>query len=158
MAPLVAPSIEDLRTRQQQSGTSLGIIKPERITDFYMAPAKSETWTPQELSKLQRMGLFQAEPLRTLEKIPMEFHYVFRCEDARCKGHDMQCLDWEIYQAYRRWKKRYSDVTDFESKFLLRFKDEMINRNDTHFFVGTLVAHPEAWTIIGLFYPKKETS
>ncbi len=27
---------------------------------------------------------------------------------------------------------------------------------DTHFFVGTILAHPTSWVVIGVFYPKKE--
>ena len=32
-----------------------------------------------------------------------------------------------------------------------------IERLDTHFFVGTLKAHPAEWNIVGLFYPPKTT-
>jgi hypothetical protein len=31
----------------------------------------------------------------------------------------------------------------------------MLNKNDTHFFVGTIHGHPQTWIIIGLFYPPK---
>jgi hypothetical protein len=31
----------------------------------------------------------------------------------------------------------------------------MINKNDTHFYVGTVHQHPDAWIIIGLFYPPR---
>lgn len=25
---------------------------------------------------------------------------------------------------------------------------------DTHFFVGTILAHPKSWVVIGVFWPK----
>jgi hypothetical protein len=31
----------------------------------------------------------------------------------------------------------------------------MIERYDTHFFVGKLKAHPGEWNIVGLFYPPR---
>ncbi len=31
----------------------------------------------------------------------------------------------------------------------------MIEKNDTHFYVGTLHHHPNIWIIVGLFYPRK---
>jgi hypothetical protein len=27
---------------------------------------------------------------------------------------------------------------------------------DTHFYVGTILAHPQSWVIIGVFYPKAQ--
>jgi hypothetical protein len=34
----------------------------------------------------------------------------------------------------------------------------MINKYDTHFFVGTVHNHPKNWIIVGLFYPPPERS
>jgi hypothetical protein len=31
----------------------------------------------------------------------------------------------------------------------------MLEKNDTHFFVGTLHQYPKNWIIVGLFYPPK---
>jgi hypothetical protein len=31
----------------------------------------------------------------------------------------------------------------------------MIEKNDTHFYVGTMHRHPDTWLIVGLFYPSK---
>ena len=32
----------------------------------------------------------------------------------------------------------------------------MIDKLDTHFFVGNLHQYPNAWQIVGLFYPPKQ--
>jgi hypothetical protein len=60
------------------------------------------------------------------------------------------CL-WEMAEAWRDWKAKYGD--QWEAKFRQRFEKEMIEKLDTHFFVGTVKAHPEEWIIVGLFYP-----
>jgi len=31
----------------------------------------------------------------------------------------------------------------------------MIDKNDTHFYVGNLHGHQDTWLIVGLFYPPK---
>jgi hypothetical protein len=117
-------------------------------------PAAQEDWTDEERVVLQRGGdLFQKAPEQLLEKIPLEFRYEFRCGDVDCSGHKMMCTDWEMMQAYRSWRKKYGD--EWEKKFRQRFEEEMINKNDTHFFVGTLHQYPSRWIVVGLFYPPK---
>lgn len=37
----------------------------------------------------------------------------------------------------------------------LYFCEEAIERNDTHFYVGTVHGNPFNWVIVGLFYPPK---
>ena len=156
LEPLQARSMEDLSRRQAKEGTSLGFIKPKTIKRFYWKAATPSGWTEMELAKLQQLGLFQGSPIRLLEKIPKEFHYEFTCYDEACKGHDMQCFDWEVAQSFRSWKIKYPDPAVFEQKFMEKYRGEMIGTNDTHFFVGTVHNHPQNWTIIGLFYPPKK--
>jgi hypothetical protein len=54
-------------------------------------------------------------------------------------------------EAWRNWRDQYGDK--WEVKFRQRFETEMIEKLDTHFFVGTLKAYPNVWIIVGLFYP-----
>ena len=65
----------------------------------------------------------------------------------------MKCTDWEMAQAWRRWRAQYSD--DWEAAFRQRFETEMQERFDTHFYVGTLHQHPGSWIVVGLFYPPR---
>ena len=93
--------------------------------------------------------LFQTAPAKMLEKLPYDFRYEFRCADPNCTGHRMLCTDWDMGESYRRWQRQYGD--QWEPKFRLRYEDEMIGKNDTHFYVGTVHRHPDAWIIVGLF-------
>ena len=36
-----------------------------------------------------------------------------------------------------------------------RYECDMIDKNDTHFYVGNLHGHQDTWLIVGLFYPPK---
>jgi hypothetical protein len=65
------------------------------------------------------------------------------------------CTDWEMGQSYRDWRRKYGDR--WEAMFRQRYEREMIEKNDTHFFVGNIHQHPDNWLIVGLFYPPKPT-
>jgi PhoPQ-activated pathogenicity-related protein len=48
----------------------------------------------------------------------------------------MLCTDWEMGESYRRWKRQYGD--GWEAKFRNKYEREMIDKFDTHFFVGQI--------------------
>lgn len=150
--PLLASSIEKLDDARECDKTSLGFIKP-KVIEKLIIQSTDPDWTELQKMKLERQDLFYRRPSKPLEKIPFDFKYIFRCDDKRCKGHTMKVNDWEICQAYRSWRERYG--SKWENKFRLRFETEIIESKDTHFFVGTLFAHQNRWTITGLFYPPK---
>ena len=54
-------------------------------------------------------------------------------------------------QSWRSWRSDYGDK--WEEKFRKRYEKEMIEKYDTHFYVGTVHRHPHVWIIVGLFYP-----
>lgn len=153
IGPLKQPSLCRIqKTREEVGSPTLGVFRPHRIEKLIIDPA-SPDWTPGQLATLSQDSLFEKAPAQTLEKIPFDFRYKFRCGDVGCNGHTMLCTDWEMGQAYRAWRAEYGN--EWEAKFRQRFETEMIEKNDTHFFVGTIHQHPGSWIIIGLFYPPK---
>ena len=54
----------------------------------------------------------------------------------------------------RRWRQDYGEG-GWEAAFRQKYEQEMMERFDTHFYVGTLHQFPNAWIIVGLFYPPK---
>ena len=138
----------------KQRGThghpTLGIFRPKTIENLIITP-ESPTWTASQLAILRQGHLFAEKPKKELEKIPFSFRYKFRCDHAECDGHKMICTDWEIGEAWRKWKVQYGD--GWEARFRQRFETEMIEKYDTHFYVGTVHQHPSTWIIVGLFYP-----
>lgn len=149
--PLRSPSLCYLQRTRQETGTTLGFFKPREITGFEIRPEQSPDWTSDERERLLQQGLFETEPHTPLEKIPFKFYYRFVCDEDDCSGHRLSCVDWELGQAYRRWRMEYGER--WEEKIREKFEQEMIERFDTHFFVGTIKAHPQVWIIVGLFYP-----
>ena len=156
LKPLMRQSMCQIRREwDAESHPTLGLFKPAEIIRLIFEADAAE-WTAQQLNDLSQVDLFQKGPKQKLEKIPFNFKYEYRCTDRGCNGHTMTCFDWEMGQSYRRWKNQYGD--NWESKFRQRYEGDMINKYDTHFFVGNMHQHPGSWIIVGLFYPPKETT
>lgn len=150
--PLLSHCLCCLKAERDQKGfPTLGLFRPEKITRLVIEQDSAE-WTPDELAKLRRHTLFSSTPVTELEKIPYKFKYEFTCPERNCPGHSLSCTDWELGASYRNWIRRYGPA-GWESKFMQRYEYEMIHKNDTHFYVGTLHQHPANWIIVGLFYP-----
>lgn len=133
-----------------KSASTLGIFRPKNIHRLVIEP-ESEDWSESQLLRLRQLLLFGNAPRTELEKIPYKFSYEFTCDEPSCPGHKLSCTDWEMAQAYRGFRARYGMA--WEEKFRQKFEDEMTNKRDTSFFVGTVHNHPNSWIIIGLWYP-----
>ncbi len=151
--PLISPSLCSLYAERDIKGEpTLSIIKPLKITALKIQKARTP-WTEAQKASLSQSTFMGNVPDIPLAEIPFDFYYQFKCNDPNCPSHKLSCTDWEIGESYLRWRKQYGD--DWEKKFRERYEDDMINKNDTHFFVGTVHGHPSEWIIIGLFYPPK---
>jgi len=156
LAPLMRPSMCAIRAEQEQNGhPTLGLFRPAKIKRLLIRPSKPD-WTDGQKTILRQQTFDGDTPKEELEKIPFDFSYEFACNDPACRGHEMLCTDWEMAQAYRAWRQKYGDK--WESKFRERFERDMIEKYDTHFYVGTIHQHPKSWIIVGLFYPPKGTT
>lgn len=141
-----------IRQRDAQGHPTLGIFRPKSIEKLIITPV-DPNWTPAQLEKLRQGHLFIKNPKAELEKVPFKFQYKFWCDDKNCTSHTIVCTDWEMGQSWRNWRTKYGD--EWEKKFRERYESEMISKNDTHFYVGTLHGHPHVWIIVGLFYPPR---
>ena len=59
------------------------------------------------ISPVEAGFFFAVLPAQELEKIPYDFSYKFKCDEAGCTGHEMICTDWEMGQSYRQWVRTY---------------------------------------------------
>ena len=153
----VARSMEELRDSQERDGTSLGIIRPKIVHDLVAEPTERK-WKGSFLEELRQAQLWDdrkasKEPPR---KVPFKFQYVFNCDDPRCTGHRMMNEDWELGALFWKLIDAGSTETEAIQKVRDKFFVEMCDSNhDTHFYVGTILAHPKSWVVIGSFWPKK---
>jgi hypothetical protein len=158
--PLKAHCLCCLQKYQQEHGApTLGIFQPKKIDSLVISP-DTATWNPAQLAILRQGDLFKEAPQSELEKIPFKFQYKFHCDEPAClngNGHTIVCTDWEMGASWRKWRQDYGD-SGWEEKFRQKYETEMIEKLDTHFYVGTIHKHPKIWIIVGLFYPPKPTA
>jgi hypothetical protein len=149
--PLVVPSVEALRTMNDQGGTSLGIIRPREIEDLTIERA-GEAWdeaSEHEYTQLSMQWQAEGLPISDLERIPYRFRYKFRCQDAACRtGHEMVILDWEIGEAFRKWRRAHGEagaLSRIREKYLVELPSrELFLVLGTHHVYGN-------WMIVGVF-------
>ena len=148
-----ARSLEHLKDCQAADGTSLGIVKPKVVTDFFVRPDK-DTWSERQLLRRSQADFFKE--LKPLEKLPYKFTFQFECDDKRCHGHKLMISDWEIYALFKNCRQRSSSDQEALQKVRQKVFDELCSdKYDMHFYVGTIKMHPRSWIIVGLFYPPK---
>ena len=152
-----ARSMEDLYDQQKADRTSLGIFKPKRVHDLVISKDNSK-WKTSFTAALRQARLWETrtvskEPPR---KVPFKFHYYFECDDLRCnRKHQMMIEDWEVGALFWRMVNQGASHEEASEKVRDKFLSELCGPDkDTHFYVGTILAYPNTWVVIGVFYPK----
>ncbi len=146
-------SMEELQEAQERNNISLGIVRPAKVLDFVIEPSEPD-WKPQWKKVFAQNRLF-GPGQKPLERIPFRFSYKFKCYDSRCNGHTMMIEDWEVGELYRKMRNKYGNPDKAAEKVKQRFFSRMCAEDiDTHFFVGTVLAH-RTWIVLGVFWPKK---
>ena len=150
-------SMEDLYDQQVKDCTSLGIFKPKKVHDLVISPDDSE-WSTKFLHALKQKRLFEYRQKTLLppRKVPFKFHYCFECDDSRCKGkHKMMIEDWEVGALFWKMVDKGCSHKEASQKVRDKFLNDLCGPDkDTYFYVGTILAHPKTWVVIGIFYPK----
>lgn len=155
--PFASPSLEELdHRRKAYNGASLGIFRPAEVFDFEWRPTERE-WSGTDHAKLTQRSLF-GQDRTPLQKLPFEFRYRFRCDDPQCTGeHHIMILDWEVGALFLSMRELHGEAAALE-KVRDKFLGELCGPDrDTHFFMGTTHVPFEAWLILGVFWPPRET-
>lgn len=157
----VAVSMEELRDRQECDETSLGIFRPREVFDLLVTPDDS-AWKQSFLDQLRQTRLWdtRTKSKEAPRKVPWRFQYRFRCDDIRCKGqHKMTNEDWEVGALYWRLVDEGASPEAAASKVKEKFLDEICSaKRETYFYVGTVLAYPKSWLVIGAFWPSRGKS
>ena len=147
--PFIAPSLKDLYADNRDTARSLGIIRPDPgSVRFTARPAEDADAADRDLAEQVRQmqqSSFLEDPLAPLEKPEFAFEYQFTST-----GHPhgpMMIHDWEVQEAYRQYKRRYGEAA---SDYLQRMYGATIPARNLHLIMGTMLAHPRTFIIIGL--------
>jgi hypothetical protein len=152
VAPLIAPSLCEIKRRQELDRTSLGVFRPAQVTDFKLEPAQERSAGLEAMAS--QINMFDPER-KKLEALPYKFSYSFTCDDNQCRGHKMGLIDWEVGAAYLSWRRRYT-AEELPGKLRQKWFEEICGpKNDPHLFVGNVHQHPRTFMLLGVFYPPK---
>ena len=149
--------MEELREQQERDRTSLGVFRPKRVHDLIIKPDSAE-WKAGFKAALAQARLWDDRKVtkQPLRKVPFKFQYKFECDDLRCKrAHRMMIEDWEVGALYWKLVDQGASPEQAAQRVRDKFLHELCGaERDTHFFVGTILAHPTTWVVIGVFWPK----
>jgi hypothetical protein len=152
-------SFEALDSARVQSGATLGLLSGQQIESLDIKPARRTDWSEDELAKLkQAQGDLFAESdnqsLRTLRKIPYDFHYLCRPKsDPTAAMHRLKIVDWEAGALFWNLHDRHS--TDWEPRFRQKF-EQTLPKTDLMFLMGTIHRFPDQWLLVSVIYPPHE--
>ena len=156
---LISPSLEAIEMMPLEQRPSLAIIKPEDCT-MSIVPHKRPTYNEKERRKL--MGVIGHDTLfgdfskhiQLLEKIPLKFRYHFRYgASADSKLYTAFFEDWEVGEAWRKWRDLYPDPEVLKSQIIKRFLEMPRARDSLFLAIGTHSQYRHQWLAIGQFQP-----
>lgn len=135
--------------------TSLGIVRPSKVLDLEIRPAKDPEWKPEWKQLFLQRTLF-GPPQKPLRKIPYTFHYKFECEDST-KPHTAMCEDWELGALFLKLADSLGSDELAAEKVREKFLGELCREDkDTRFFMGTHFPY-NTWLVLGVFWPPRES-
>ena len=153
--PHIVESFKTLEARRQNSGETLGSIRP-RDFDLVITQADNPDWTDEEKLKLIQDGLFDPPEVKSripLRKVPYDFYYEYECQaPTQSCSHKHKITDWEAGMLF--WNCQ-SYGPDWEKYFRQKLQTEFSETKDMIFLMGTMHRFPDHWLIVGLIYPPK---
>jgi len=131
---------------------SLGMFKPFNI-DLNWEKAKSVDMEKRK-AYYSQLNFFKKQK-DVIEYIPYIFRYTFTCiNEPDCPGHSHPIVDWEIGQAFRKWRVKYLDDTKVVlEKIREKWLEICSDTKDFYFYVGNMWQFPENFLILGVFFP-----
>jgi hypothetical protein len=152
--PLMKPSMCQIRRGQATSRTSLGAFKLDEPPELLVIEDR-DAWEPdKQLIVDQPSLLFPGK--RGLEKVPFRFSYRYRCAgEAGCPGHEQSIVDWEIAEAFRRWRERYGEQAALD-RIRAKWTEQLwASDRDTAIFTGNQFRNRDGFLILGVFWPPR---
>ena len=153
-------SVESLRIKEREDGTSLGVVEPKEIISVKVKERddeekhnfeqKLENLRLENEAKRAQIPLFDDYTLPEIKRlayVPSRFEIHWRCFGKDCKAHHTQALDWGLIELQR---KQGIESTQRKLEQICDLKEHALK-----FFMGNIHNHPTAFTIVGLWYPKK---
>ena len=154
-------SVKALQEAREKVGTTIGMVNPHEVLDFTSEPypedEKRQFWSKYQAIMAQQELQFEPEDETIVKPIsPPDFRFKirFRSDD---KEHEFSVFDWEVDALYFRCTQNGDTPKAACDKVIAKLRDEVCAATkDTYFFLGNIASHPHIFTIVGLWYPKRQ--
>ena len=149
--PLLVRSMCEVQRTQALDRTSLAVFRPGAVLDWTVEPV------PERADAGSQLDMFEPS-LQALKDIPFKFRYRYQCADEPdCTGHHQRVLDWELGEAFRKWRGTYGGDEVALDRIRGRwFGDLVAPGRDTMFYVGSIARYPARFCVLGVFWPPAE--
>lgn len=156
-------SVEELKARWKQDHTSLGLVKPARVHSVKyqkLSDAERDYFWRNYKQAVAQMDLplddLTKRPRKPLTPPDFRFRVRFKCDEPQCDGHIFSPLDWEIDALYFKLKESGHQPYDAATKVVEKIRDQICAPDkDLYFYLGNISTHPQVFTIVGFWWPKK---
>lgn len=152
-------SLLDLRTRNAQDRTSLGIVRPVeviRAVTRLKSDEEREEWLARERAVMEQGRLFGDTP-KKIDFPEMEFSVEWRCAEINCPAHTMGLRQWGIHELYRRLKDDGATPREASGKIEARLRTELdLERRDLYFFLGNHRSHQTTFGLMDVLSLPKD--
>jgi hypothetical protein len=153
--PLIDGSMCDLMKAEARDRTSLGIIRPRKVTGLKIEPVEPRPEKGKDAEAWAAQGQLGETPERQLERqaleqIPYRFKYHYTCHDEACGGHRQSVVDWEIFELYRSVRHQ----SDWQEAIRKKWIAEMCGLGkETAFIVGNQHQYRQGFLVLGVWWP-----
>jgi hypothetical protein len=153
-------SMCEIQRKQKTEGKSLGVFRPQDVSDLAVAGAEAG-FAESQRALLNQASLFgdrAGDATRAaLEPLPIKARFHYRCSDPRCPGHKQSFIDWELGALYRSLRANGDPEATIHAKVRQKFLEQYCAADrDTRFITGNMLKHPTSFLILGLAHPKKK--
>jgi hypothetical protein len=145
----------EVEAKQEEAGASLAVVQTGEIVDFLVSSkpiGEVERLRDKANAEAAQGDLFSLEDREPLEPIPFDFYYLVRYPDER-EPRRLKLIDWEVNQAWRKWRWLYADV---EARIRHHWLNDLTGPSrDPLFLVGNQHRFPNQFLLLSIFWPPK---
>ena len=153
--PTMCDLVKRNKTGSGPQTPSLAIIQTKSRPELLITKRDQEQlaqWRERSRISAGQGSLFKDPALKPpeLEVIPWRFRYKYHCTAPSCNSHTQTIIDWEAAALWRRVR----DKANWQDLMRQTFINKMWAENrKTELFVGNQIKYPQAFLVLGVFWP-----
>ena len=138
----------DLVAQKGWSRASLGRVVPATVERVTCEDRANDAGYMQKQFKAAQGALFGERTSKPMEIAPFIFRYEYHCMAPGCGGHKQSIVDWELSEAWRKWRVLYPK--DHLDRIAAKWMELVEPARQPAFFVGNQKNAPQGYLVLGV--------